>query len=219
MKLTNNLYFYPERGTLDANTYVITGTPGLIVDPGANWFVSSRVLEMREDGVEPQTIGIIANTHLHGDHCGANEAFKAMSGARITLHPVQQQHYKITVVETAQFFGLPPAAFTADGSFDGDRLYLRDTEIELIPVPGHSPDSICFYVTKSKALICGDVIFSGNVGRVDLPGGSAEKLTQGIEKLAQLDIEYLLPGHMEVIVGKDKVQHNFKLVGEMIKCL
>ena len=34
MKLVNNLFFYPEQGELDCNTYVFTGKPGIIIDPG-----------------------------------------------------------------------------------------------------------------------------------------------------------------------------------------
>jgi flavorubredoxin len=35
MKLTDNLYFYPETGMLDANTYIIKDDTNIIIDPGA----------------------------------------------------------------------------------------------------------------------------------------------------------------------------------------
>lgn len=217
MKLTDNLYFYPEKGTLDSNSYVIRGNPGVIIDPGVRHFLPARVRQMREDGIEPETIGIIANTHLHGDHCGANEAFKELSGARITLHAVQKQFYDVAVVETAQFFGLPATEFTADGYFEDGKLRSGAMEFELIPCPGHSPDSVCFYSPKDKVLISGDVIFQGNIGRFDLPGGSAGELSSTIERLAKLDIEYVLPGHMDIVTGRDSVKHNFELIREMLK--
>jgi len=76
--------------------------------------------------------------------------------------------------------------------------------------------SICFYSRKDKFLICGDVIFSRNTGRVDLPGGNAEELRQSIEALSHLDIEYLLPGHMDIVSGAEKVKGNFEFIKENI---
>jgi hydroxyacylglutathione hydrolase len=68
---------------------------------------------------------------------------------------------------------------------------------------------VCYYLHKEKVLICGDVLFDMNTGRVDLPGGDADALKQSIESLAKLNVEYLLPGHMGVVAGADKVKENF----------
>jgi glyoxylase-like metal-dependent hydrolase (beta-lactamase superfamily II) len=99
---------------------------------------------------------------------------------------------------------------------DDSKLNLGETEIELIPSPGHSPDSICYYIPAEKALICGDVIFSQNTGRVDLPGGSAAELKASIERLAQLDVEYLLPGHMNIVTGQENVKKNFEFIRQYV---
>ena len=61
-------------------------------------------------------------------------------------------------------------------------------------------------------LICGDVLFEMNTGRVDLPGGNSEALKKSIEALSQLDIEYLLPGHMGIVTGAEKVAKNFTFI-------
>ncbi|MDD5126631.1 MAG: MBL fold metallo-hydrolase [Dehalococcoidales bacterium] len=219
MKITDNLYYYPEMGTLDCNVYVVRGKPGIIIDPGARFFLNKRVQQMREDGIMPVDIGVIANTHLHGDHCGANEAFKEISGARILLHRSQQQFYKVAVVETARFFRLPAIEFTPDGAFDDGRIITSKIDFELIHCPGHSPESVCYYSAEEKVLISGDVLFRGNLGRWDLPGGDIDQLIETINKLAQLDIEYLLPGHMEIVAGKEKVQQNFQDIQDILKGL
>ncbi len=220
MKLTNNLYFYPEQGIFDCNTYVITGNPSIIIDPGNEAFLSAKVDGLHKDGINPGDIGIITNTHLHGDHCGANEAFKQLSGASIAIHPVQKKFYNLVVVESAGFFGLPPMEFKEDACLDNDRLSAGNTELELIHSPGHSPDGICFYDRQDKILICGDVVFDQNTGRVDLPGGSADELKKSIERLSQLEIDYLLPGHMDVVTGAEEVEHNFDFIkGSILRWL
>ena len=212
MKLTNNLYYYPEKGMLDCNTYVIKGTPTIIIDPGSTQFLTTLIQALQQDGIDAKDIDIITNTHLHCDHCSANEALKQLSGARILSHPLQNKFYNVTVIETAKFFGLPPMEFAADGYIDNNKLDTTDVEFELIPSPGHSPDSICFYCQKDRLLICGDVIFAGNTGRVDLPGGNADELRHSIEELSQLEISYLLPGHMDIVTSAEKVKSNFDFI-------
>jgi glyoxylase-like metal-dependent hydrolase (beta-lactamase superfamily II) len=215
MKLTNNLYFYPEQGMLDCNTYVIKGSPGIMVDPGSAEFLPLLLEGLRRDGIDPGSIGTIVNTHLHIDHCSANGAFRKLSGAEILLHPVQKKYYRL-VMDGTRIFGLEPAEFKEDACLDDDRLVAGNTELELIRSPGHSPDCVCFYYREEKALVCGDVIFNQNTGRVDLPGGSPDELKKSIENLSRLEIEYLLPGHMDVVAGVEKVSRNFDFIRESV---
>lgn len=212
MKLTNNLYFYPEQGMLDCNTYVIAGSPGIIIDPGNAQFLAARVSGMHQDGIDPADVDIIVNTHLHIDHCAANEAFKELSGARIALHPVQKENYRMLVVDGARLFGIEPPEFTEDYILEDSPLSNDTVELEMIKSPGHSPDCICFYNRRDKVLVCGDVLFEMNTGRVDLPGGNGNELKKSIEALSRLDIEHLLPGHMGIVSGVEKVVNNFDFI-------
>jgi len=197
---------------LDCNTYVIKGSPGIIIDPGNADYLTARVDAMRQDGIDPAGIGIIVNTHLHIDHCSANEAFKELSGAKVALYPIQKKNYRLVVVDGARLFGMEPGEFTVDYLLEEDRLKSGDIEIEIIEAPGHSPDCVCFYLRKEKVLVCGDVLFEMNTGRVDLPGGNADDLKKSIDALSRLDIEYLLPGHMGVVAGAEKVKRNFDFI-------
>jgi glyoxylase-like metal-dependent hydrolase (beta-lactamase superfamily II) len=202
---------YPEQTVLDCNTYVIKGEPGIIIDPGGAQFLAARLEGLRRDGIEPSDIGIIVNTHLHIDHCGANGAFQKLSGAKIVLHPVQEKNYQLVVVDGARLFGMTPPDFTIDYLLD-DTLVNSNVQLELISSPGHSPDCVCFYNRANKWLFCGDVLFQMNTGRVDLPGGDGMLLRKSIESLSLLDVEYLLPGHMGIISGADKVAENFGFI-------
>jgi len=60
------------------------------------------------------------------------------------------------------------------------------------------------------------VVFWSSIGRTDLPGGSPSQLRSSIDKLSQLDVEYLIPGHStepgKIIAGKQKVTQNFQMV-------
>ena len=216
MKLINNLYFYPEQGMLDCNTYVIKGNPGVIIDTGNPAYLAAKVESLRQDGIDIKSISIIANTHLHIDHCGANTAFKQLSGASIAMHPVQKENYQLVVVDGSRLFGMEPGGFTEDYCLEKDRFRAGELELEFFPAPGHSPDSVCFYLRQEKVLFCGDVLFDHNTGRVDLPGGNGAELQKSIEMLSKLEIEYLLPGHMSIVKGAEQVAGNFDFVRDNI---
>ena len=68
--------------------------------------------------------------------------------------------------------------------------------------------------------MAGDLIFKGSTGRVDLPGGSAQTLKQSIERVAKLDIEYMLTGHQYgsegIIEGKEQVSKNFDVIRHQV---
>jgi glyoxylase-like metal-dependent hydrolase (beta-lactamase superfamily II) len=67
----------------------------------------------------------------------------------------------------------------------------------VIHTPGHSPGSSCLWFEGEKVLFTGDTLFSGSVGRTDLPGGDFDALSRSIkERLFALgdDVRFY-PGH------------------------
>ena len=216
MKLTESLFYYPENGMLDANTYIIKDHINIIVDVGSSQFLQHLIADMKKDGIKPADINFIINTHLHLDHYMANEGFKKLSGARILAHPLQKKYYDLNVIKATQAFGIQPQEYNEDGLIDNSEFGKGRLKLEIIATTGHSSDGICVYSPVEKFLICGDLIFNENIGRVDLPGGNAEQLKQSIDIVSNLDVEYLLPGHMDIIKGAVAVKENFRFIKENI---
>jgi glyoxylase-like metal-dependent hydrolase (beta-lactamase superfamily II) len=100
----------------------------------------------------------------------------------------------------------------------GERFSLAGLDIEVLFTPGHSPGHVTYAIAPSTtggqdaqsggasedrpgpALLSGDVLFQGSVGRVDLPGGDWATLERSIGVLlrsfpAQTTV---YPGHMGV---------------------
>jgi len=211
MKLTENVFSYPETGMMDCNTYVIKDDVTVIIDPGLEQFLPGLIQTMAEDGINPSDIDFIVNTHLHLDHYWACDELKKISGAKILMHPLQKESYELTVVGVSRVFGMDPIHIKEDEMLD-ETLKTGKLEFEILNAPGHSPDSMCFYCKDQCVMISGDVVFAGNTGRVDFPGGSGSQLKESIEDLSKLDIEYLLPGHMGIVSGTDNVRQNFEFV-------
>ena len=211
MKLTENVFSYPETGMMDCNTYVIKDDITVLIDPGLDRYLPGLIQTMAEDGINAGDIDFIVNTHLHLDHYWACDELKQISGAKILMHPLQKESYEITVEGVSRVFGMDPIHIKEDEMLD-ETLKTGKLEFEMINAPGHSPDSMCFYCKDQGVIICGDVVFAGNTGRVDFPGGSGAQLKESIEGLSKLDIEYLLPGHMGIVSGADRVISNFEFV-------
>jgi len=211
MKVTDDVFYFPETGVMDCNTYVIRDETTVLIDPGLGRYLPGLIRAMEEDGLDCNHIDIIVNTHLHLDHYWASEDLKRASGARILMHPLQKKFYDLTVIGVSEVFGMDPIHIREDELIDGN-LKTGRLEFEIINAPGHSPDSLCFYCKEQGVMICGDVVFAGNTGRVDFPGGSGEMLKESIEGLSKLEIEYLLPGHMGIVSGTDRVRRNFEFI-------
>jgi hydroxyacylglutathione hydrolase len=98
---------------------------------------------------------------------------------------------------------------------DGELNLGKQLTLQVINTPGHTPGSISLYWAEKRLVITGDLLFYGGVGRTDF-GGDGKELKQSIERLMELDIEYVLPGHStemgSIIQGRDKVQENFTAI-------
>ena len=80
--------------------------------------------------------------------------------------------------------------------------------------PGHSIGSICYYDSNKKILIPGDLVFTGgSFGRYDFPGGSLNDLINSIKYVNNLDVKYLLPGHMGISDnGNQQIAFSYKMI-------
>jgi glyoxylase-like metal-dependent hydrolase (beta-lactamase superfamily II) len=107
-----------------------------------------------------------------------------------------------------------PLFFLKEGTLDLGAK--NKTDLQVLHTPGHSPGSVCLYWPDKKLLITGDVVFYGSIGRTDFPSGSLSLLKRSIDKLSQLDVECLVPGHSteygSIIKGKLNVERNFQAV-------
>ena len=230
IKLQNNVYCYIWHGQgNNCNTTVITGVlkgdkPHIIIDPGhiinesGEECLASLEEGMASDHIKMDEIGLIINTHSHPDHCQSNELIVNRSGAQVTLSE-EEDKFRNTIGERMYtMFGMKaprftPLFFLKEGDVDLGKDWFK---VQVILTPGHSPGSVCLYLPDTKILITGDVIFYMSVGRTDFPGGDTLTLKKSIDKLAVLDVEYLVPGHNTepngIIRGKDMIKRNFAAV-------
>jgi len=147
----------------------------------------------------------ILNTHGHGDHIAGNAAVKAATRARLAIHRLDEYRLDATRRPDSQI-KIPPAA--ADDLIEEGLLrYVADIDLVAMHTPGHTEGSTCFYLPSQKALFSGDVLFKGNVGRVDQPGGDARAMEKSLERVAGMPPETrVYPGHGEQTTIGDELR-------------
>jgi hydroxyacylglutathione hydrolase len=232
VKLAENLYCYVWQGRgNNCNAILLPAVlrgerPHVLVDPGhvrnelGEPCFDSLTQAMERDGFKVEAAGLVIATHSHPDHIEAAELVVEKSGALFTLSREEDEFYRTTGKMLFKAFGSKPPQVEPFFYLKEGALSLgaknNKVEIKILFTPGHSPGSISLYLEEDKILITGDVVFAGSVGRTDFPGGSPSLLRKSIDKLSQLDVEYLVPGHStetgSVIAGKDKVRRNFYTV-------
>ena len=87
-------------------------------------------------------------------------------------------------------------------------------ELQVIHTPGHSPGSVSLYLPSQKVLFTGDLIFNDAVGRTDLAGGDGKLLKDSIRRISNLEVEWLLPGHEDIVSGAREIKENFRQIEE-----
>ena len=93
---------------------------------------------------------------------------------------------------------------------EGAELMVGGIKIECRFVPGHCEGSICYVIPSEEAVITGDALFQGSIGRTDLPGGNYQQLIENLRnKIMTLPDNYMvLPGHGESSTIGDERKYN-----------
>ncbi|MGQ0702125.1 MAG: MBL fold metallo-hydrolase [Gemmatimonadales bacterium] len=178
----------------------------VVVDPGEE---TARFLA--ETARRSRQITAIWLTHAHLDHIHGVAAIREATGAPIWLHPADRPLYD-GVTQQAMWLGVrvPPLPPPDHALSHGDRLRIGGVDVEVRHVPGHTPGHVCFVVPG--AVLAGDVLFQGSIGRTDLPGGDHETLLASIrrELFSLADDTVVYPGHgPPTTIGQERATNPF----------
>ena len=144
--------------------------------------VLGLVDEYRKAHALPPIEILVAHSHGHSDHTAGDVQF--------------EDKPNVTIVEPRRkaiiaFFGL------TDWPNNSQRLELGDRELEIIPVPGHHPQSIAIYDEKTGWMLTGDSLYPGR-----LHVGDWREFTASIRRLADFartrEVTAILGGHVEM---------------------
>jgi hydroxyacylglutathione hydrolase len=184
-------------GLVQENCYIVradaSASAAVIVDPGDE---PERLLAAI-DSLGAQIEAILV-THCHFAHIGAVAPVARATGAPVYCPQIERPVLADVMRWVPPGFG-PFESYEAEHTLaGGEHLALAGLEIDVLYTPGHSPGHLTYALPG--ALLSGDVLFQGSVGRVDLPGGDWPTLERSIEALlsAFAPETVVYPGHMGV---------------------
>lgn len=175
------------------NCYIVTHLPSaerVLIDPGDS---AESILEaLGADGARP---GHILLTHGHHDHVGAVAALCRRFGMSCEVHKKDERLMKQAPMYSMAFARKkiePPQPYE---TFEGQPDFrLGGCRIAVLHTPGHTTGSVCY--SFDGFTFTGDTLFYQTIGRVDLPGGSADELAESVSRLVEE-----LPGEAAIFPG------------------
>jgi hydroxyacylglutathione hydrolase len=154
-------------------------------------------------------------THFHADFLAGHIELRDRTGAEIVLGARAEAEYPFLAVK------------------EGDRVEFGDVRIEVLETPGHTPEGISLVVydlaksdTEPHAVLTGDTLFIGDVGRPDLlasVGVTADELAamlyESVHKLMRSpDATLVYPAHgAGSMCGKKLSKETVSTIGEQKK--
>lgn len=229
-QVIEDLYYFDENQMLDCNQYLIVNpnTDELSLFDAGNGISLNGLLEgMKRLGLNYKNITKIFLTHEHVDHViGLYPLIQLLNQNQPRIYAYGETSKILEEGDESKIFpgnlGISPSMFGIK-IIPLKIIDLKDkTSIQVTPdfrfniyyTPGHSLGSISYYEADKKILIPGDLVFTGgSFGRYDFPGGSLEVLTNSIKLVNDLDVTYLLPGHMGISSsGNEQIAYSYRMV-------
>ncbi|MEW6295623.1 MAG: MBL fold metallo-hydrolase [Candidatus Diapherotrites archaeon] len=207
-QIAKGLYALISTGE-SSNCFLLKGEKNALVDSGLEKNSIAIKDFILQAGLQLEDINFIFHTHAHCDHFQADMLFPKAEilASKEEAEKLNGKDYYYTASELFASNYFPEVSSFLKG---GQEIKLKPFKLKVISTPGHTKGGLCFYEPGLKALFSGDTVFNGAVGRSDLIGGNKEELVESLKKLSKLKIEFLLPGHGEILEGAEENKKNLE---------
>jgi cyclase len=211
-RVTDNVYTNTKLRGCNPS-FVVTSAGVVVIDTPQ---LPTKAVAMREMAEGFGEIRYLVNTEHHVDHIFGNYFFE---GAGEVVHhrgvydnfmvvtpDLDPYAYALEAIpsddpEGAAIFP-DRAKYYADPNkgdivFTGDlTLHLGEHTFELIHTPGHTPGQLAVHVPEERVVFTGDTVF--NNCQTWLMTSDVQQWIEALDRIGQLDIDHVVPGHGEV---------------------
>ena len=210
-------------GCEDSCVYLVEGeTDSMIINGGMGYIVPDLLQQMKEFDIDETRITKLLILHSHFDHVGIIPFLKRRNTNLVLYGSARAGRIlqKPKAIETINKFSFDMAKragrqdvyaaydlewrdlLSVTAVSEGDIIDLGGLKGFIIETPGHSSCSIAFYVPQHKALFGSDgagIPYKDTI--VTSANSNFTKYQESLEKLKDLDVEYVCADHYGYISG------------------
>lgn len=200
-RIAESVYLFTSEEYAQVNAGAVIGPEwSVLIDTLASPQETRQIREFVERRLNSR-IRYLVNTHYHADHTIGNYLFPEATivalascrelmdtRGRAALARAKEVSRELRDIEVI----LPQAVFD-DGEVS---LRVGRRILQLLPLPGHSPDGVGVLVLEDRVLFAGDAMMPIPY----LVDGDFEAMVESLKRFPRLKLENLIQGHGEVIL-------------------
>ncbi|MCX7816529.1 MAG: MBL fold metallo-hydrolase [Syntrophales bacterium] len=211
-------------GIPDLPAYLIVGKEPTLFDGGITFMGPTYINDLRKLLGDERRLLYNILTHSHFDHAGTTPFLKRkiprmkVAAHSLVASTLRKKSAVDLIRSLSSEFEVKYRDFIGDENVsfsevdvditleDGMTIYLGGgVEILVIATPGHTRDSMSYYILPFKALVTGEAIgvFDKNYSIQPEFLTSYKNYLASLERLAQLDLEIIMMSHYFVLTGED----------------
>jgi glyoxylase-like metal-dependent hydrolase (beta-lactamase superfamily II) len=211
IKITSNIYQVGGSGLSnpsDAAVYLISSeNESVLIDSGTGKSTSRIIENIKNAGVNLQSIKYLFLTHCHYDHTGGAQKIRELCGCSIVAHELDAVYLEKgdSGVTAASWYGTDMEPLKIDIKVKGNSKDFNagDLDVHFSHTPGHSPGSSVVTIKSD-----GQTVLFGQDVHGPLDNSLRSNLHDYKASLAfmlTLEADILCEGHFGVFKGKKKV--------------
>jgi glyoxylase-like metal-dependent hydrolase (beta-lactamase superfamily II) len=218
-RVADNVYVFTSELYAQVNAGAVVGPDfSVVIDTLAYPEETQEIRDFVEDRLG-SPVRYVVNTHYHADHSLGNCWFKGAivighrearalmdTRGRESLERSRQTSRELRDIEVV----LPDVVFD-DGEVN---LRVGKRTLQLLPLPGHSPDGLGVLVLEDRVLFSGDVMMP----LPHLVNGDLDAMTASLKRIPRLKLENVIQGHGEVVL-RGEIQNAIRSNLNYVACV